>query len=48
MLHLIEKAMAENVRHKGYLIDGFPREVEQGIQFEKYVSEKCSSCIITS
>lgn len=39
MLHLIEKTMAENTRHKGYLIDGFPREIEQGIKFEKHVSE---------
>lgn len=39
MLHLIEKAMAENTCHSGYLIDGFPKEVEQGIQFEKSVNK---------
>lgn len=34
----IEKAKAENPGTKGVLIDGYPRELEQGLQFEKDVS----------
>ncbi|XP_032452557.1 adenylate kinase isoenzyme 1 isoform X2 [Nasonia vitripennis] len=33
----IEKAKAENPDTKGVLIDGYPRELEQGLQFEKDV-----------
>lgn len=42
MLQLIKdrmtKAQEENPSAKGFLIDGYPREKDQGIQFEKDVS----------
>ena len=36
---MIKKAILEKVDHSnGFLIDGYPRQVEQGIEFEKDVS----------
>lgn len=38
VLDLIKQAMLKNVNTaKGYLIDGYPREIEQGVDFEKEV-----------
>ena len=38
ILDMIKKAMlATSETSKGYLIDGYPRQVEQGIQFEEEV-----------
>ena len=40
VLDLIAEAMLKEVsKSKGYLIDGYPREKQQGIQFEDTVSE---------
>lgn len=36
---LAEKMLAEINSSKGFLIDGYPREVGQGRQFEKDVSK---------
>lgn len=33
----MDKATAEGLTKTGFLIDGYPREVEQGHQFEKEV-----------
>ncbi len=39
VLDMIKEAMLANVdSSKGFLIDGYPRKVEQGIEFEKEVS----------
>ena len=39
VLEMIKKAMLEKVAtSKGFLIDGFPRELNQGLQFDKEVS----------
>ena len=39
MLTLIRERMAANLStSKGFLIDGYPREVEQGVKFESDVS----------
>lgn len=40
MLDLVKEAMLEAVKKgtKGFLIDGYPREVKQGEQFESEVS----------
>ena len=39
ILDMIKKAILEKVDHSnGFLIDGYPRQVEQGIEFEKDVS----------
>lgn len=56
MLDLIrermEKAKAEGSTKTGFLIDGYPRELDQGILFEKNVSVSVKSfginCIVTS
>ena len=38
VLDMIKKAMLTTVEtSKGYLIDGYPRQVDQGIQFESEV-----------
>ena len=38
VLGMIKKAMLEKVAtSKGFLIDGYPRQVDQGIQFEEQV-----------
>ena len=41
VLDLIKKAMVEAVQKgsKGFLIDGYPREVQQGEQFEREIQE---------
>jgi adenylate kinase len=37
---MIKKAILEKLDHSnGFLIDGYPRQVEQGIEFEKDVSK---------
>ncbi len=39
MLDLLAEAMASKVKgSKGFLIDGYPREVEQGKQFEQQIA----------
>ena len=39
MLELLKEAMmAKAAISKGFLIDGYPRELEQGLRFEKEVS----------
>lgn len=35
----MEKAKAEGSTTTGFLIDGYPRELDQGLQFEKDVSK---------
>ena len=41
MLQLIRDKMAsEFARSKGFLIDGYPREMDQGIRFEKEVRHR--------
>ena len=38
MLELLKEAMvAKAASSKGFLIDGYPRELEQGLRFEKEV-----------
>jgi adenylate kinase len=38
-LDLIKQAMLKNLSTaKGFLIDGYPREVEQGVDFEEQVN----------
>lgn len=38
MLELLKEAMAAKAAtSKGFLIDGYPRELEQGLRFEKEV-----------
>ena len=37
VLELIRKEMVKRPNTKGFLIDGFPRELEQGQEFEKEV-----------
>lgn len=38
VLDMIRDAMLENIDHsKGFLIDGYPRQVDQGIEFENKV-----------
>lgn len=45
MLDLLKEAMLANVaKSKGFLIDGYPREVAQGIQFESEIGP-CSLVI---
>jgi adenylate kinase family enzyme len=40
VLGLLAEAMLANVNSsKGFLIDGYPRELEQGLTFEKQVSD---------
>jgi len=40
VLGLLTEAMLANVTSsKGFLIDGYPRELEQGLTFEKQVSD---------
>lgn len=42
MLTLLKEAMLKHAAtSKGYLIDGYPRELDQGIRFEKDVSTPC-------
>ena len=38
MLTLLKEAMLKNTEAKGFLIDGYPRELEQGTRFEAEVS----------
>lgn len=38
VLTLIKEAMLKNTAAKGFLIDGYPRELEQGTRFETEVS----------
>ncbi len=39
VLDLIKQAMLKNLSTaKGFLIDGYPREVEQGVDFEEQVN----------
>uniref|UniRef100_A0A1I8FZD3 adenylate kinase n=2 Tax=Macrostomum lignano TaxID=282301 RepID=A0A1I8FZD3_9PLAT len=38
VLELIRDAMTNNASSRGFLIDGFPRELEQGVRFEKEVA----------
>uniref|UniRef100_T1JN32 adenylate kinase n=1 Tax=Strigamia maritima TaxID=126957 RepID=T1JN32_STRMM len=38
VLDLLKEAMMKNLsKTKGYLIDGFPREIAQGVEFEKQI-----------
>lgn len=37
VLDMIKEAMLKNASSKGFLIDGYPREVGQGMEFEKQV-----------
>lgn len=40
VLDMIKEAMLANVENaKGFLIDGYPRKVDQGIEFEKEVKK---------
>lgn len=42
VLDMLRDAMiAKADSSKGYLIDGYPREVNQGVEFEKKVSGDC-------
>ena len=41
VLGLLKDAIAKNPQSNGYLIDGYPRELEQAIRFEKDVG-KCT------
>lgn len=42
MLDLLAEAMLKRVStSKGFLIDGYPREQAQGVQFEQTVSVMC-------
>ena len=38
ILELLRVAMVGNPNTKGFIIDGFPREMEQGKEFENEVS----------
>ena len=38
MLTLLREAMLKHKEAKGFLIDGYPRELEQGTKFEAEVS----------
>lgn len=44
VLGLLKDAIAKNPQSNGYLIDGYPRELEQAICFEKEVG-KCTVVI---
>lgn len=45
VLDLLAEAMLKQVStSKGFLIDGYPREQAQGVQFEQTVSSLVSSC----
>ena len=37
VLTLLKEAMLKNTQAKGFLIDGYPRELEQGTRFESEV-----------
>ena len=38
VLDMIKDAMLSNIdKSKGFLIDGYPRQVDQGVEFEKQV-----------
>ncbi len=40
VLDMIKDAMLKTVHSsKGYLIDGYPRQVDQGLEFEKHVNK---------
>lgn len=39
VIRLFLQNMVENISHKGYLIDGFPREASQGHMFEEVVRQ---------
>jgi adenylate kinase len=42
VLSLLKEAMVSKVNDsKGFLIDGYPRQIEQGIEFEKEVNFLC-------
>jgi adenylate kinase len=44
VLDMIKEAMLKNVNtSKGFLIDGYPREIDQGLEFEKQVSMEISN-----
>lgn len=45
ILQLLNQAIETNKESKGFLIDGFPRDVEQGIQFEETVRKPYISFI---
>ena len=38
MIQLLKDAMLKHPDSPGFLIDGFPREISQGVQFEEEVS----------
>lgn len=42
VLALMKKNIENNKEAKGFLIDGYPRTVDQGIAFEKIVGETCA------
>jgi adenylate kinase len=45
VLNMIKEAMLEKVKDSnGFLIDGYPRKIEQGIEFEKEIVP-CSMCL---
>ena len=45
VITLIKEAMVKNAAtSKGFLIDGYPREIEQGTRFEKEVTILISHC----
>jgi len=47
VLEMIKDAILKNIDNsKGFLIDGYPRKVDQGIEFEKQVQQK-ATCIFS-
>jgi len=42
VLNLMKQKIEANADAKGFLIDGYPRTVDQGIEFERTVGETCA------
>ncbi|OZJ02794.1 hypothetical protein BZG36_04429 [Bifiguratus adelaidae] len=42
---LLTKAISDDTTHQGYLIDGFPRNMDQALQFERSLG-KCACCLV--
>ena len=40
VIQLLKDAMLKHPDSPGFLIDGFPREISQGVQFEEEVSNR--------